>query len=183
MHNSLRRFGKALALVALVVGTASRVEAQAVAWTGPGDFDDAAISFAPILVNQLQSITGPGYAHNHGSPGVVYTIDVHYLASGVWQTIFSSMLPTTGDHALSSLVPPPASFATGLIDGVRLTATPDVGQGYHGMYGSQFGTGPTVFNFGVGASTVPEPGTLGLVAGGVIGLVGIARRRRQAVTA
>jgi hypothetical protein len=178
---SRRWLGRAVAAAALVVGTAGAAEAQAVAWSGPGDFDDVAISFAPITVNQLQSITGGGYIHNHGTAATVFSFDVHY-AGGSWQTIFSTMI-NTSDHLLSDFVPPPVNFALGSIDGLRLVASPTVGNGYHGMYGSSYASGTTTFNFGVAATTAPEPGTLALAASGAALLVGIARRRRRAAVA
>lgn len=182
MRASMRKWSGRLAVVlGLMAGSVGSAAAQAVVWTGPSDFDDASIGFAPIVVNQLQSITGGGYAHNHGLLGAVFSFDVHYFG-GAWQNIFNTMIPSS-DVLLSALVPPPVSFASGAIDGLRVYVNPTIGNGYHGFYGSSYAAGTTTFNFGVGASTVPEPGTLALVAGGVIGLVGIARRRRQAVAA
>jgi hypothetical protein len=131
-------------VVGLVAGTAGQAEAHPIAWTGPSDLDDAAISYAPILVTELQSVTGPGYAHNHGALGTVYTNDVHYQVSGVWQTTFATMLPDGGDHTLRSLVPPPATFAMGLIDRLRLTAPPDVGQAYHRSAAGATGGAPYI---------------------------------------
>ncbi len=166
----------------LFVGAGQAKADVMVGWTASGGIDDGdniAISFAPFSADTLSGITGPGYLHNHGNSGAVFTLDLH--VNGSWITIWSGTGFDGSDHPLANTIPTPISFAGGNVDGIRLTDNPTVGNGYHAM--NNFGRGPdTVFAFGTRGTTaqpVPEPSSLAMcgIAACVIGAV---RRRRGA---
>jgi hypothetical protein len=165
----------AVAVVAMAVVT-SGARAQTVVWTGPSDGDTSSpmeISFAPFAASSLDSITGGGYAHNHGNLGVVFGLDLHL--NGSWQTVKTWTLDGS-DHLLGEEAP--VSFSSGTVDGLRLTDSPEVGNGYHGMYGSYLDGNVTAFNFS-NTSAVPEPSAFAMLAGSGLGGLLLLRRRRS----
>ena len=172
------RYGKlALASTALFsLGIfATSAQAQSVVWNGDsdGDTSNMFITFTGFVADHLDSITGPGYAHNHGDLSTVFTIDL--LIDGSYQTIDTYLLDDN-DHPLSERGP--VSFTSGLITGIRLTDTPEVGSGYH-RFGSGFGN-DTVFNFSSNAT--PEPGSFALLSCLAVTGAGIfLKRRRRAI--
>ncbi len=179
-----RAIGILVAMVLLLgsIGVANAAPIT-VTWNGPSDGDFPAyasifpateINFAGFQANTLTSITGPGYAHNHGDTNVVFTIDLNI--NGTWTTIDSYTLDTN-DHLLSERTTGgPINFSGGTITGIRLTDVPAVGFGYHNLTSTEF-------NFDTTASAVPEPTTmamLGMAAFTAAGHFGW-RRRKQAV--
>ena len=167
------RYGKlALASTALfALGVLSTsAQSQSMVWLGPssGDTVDMFFMFPGFVADHLDSITGPGYAHNHGDLSTVFTIDL--LIDGSYQTVDTYSLDGN-DHPLSERGP--ISFSSGLITGIRLTDTPEVGSGYHG-FGSGRGN-DTVFNF----SSTPEPGSFALLSGLAVTGAGFFLKRRQ----
>ena len=170
------RYGKLVlastALFALGVLSTS-AQSQSMVWLGPTDGDtiDMFFSFPGFVADHLDSITGPGYAHNHGGLATVFTIDL--LIDGSYQTVDTYSLPDSSSHPLSERGP--ISFSSGLITGIRLTDTPDVGNGYHG-FDSGIGN-DTVFNFR--SQATPEPGSFALLSGLAVTGAGFFLKRRQ----
>jgi hypothetical protein len=134
------------------------------------------ITFAGFTADQLTSISGGGYSHNHGILGTVFGIDLRI--DGVWQNIH--IWSHDGfDHLLSErTIGGPIAFAAGVVDGIRLTDVPIIGNAFHGMNGSYLDPGDTVFTFDVAQAAVPEPAQL-LIWGVVIGMSACATSRRR----
>ena len=169
------RYGKLVlastALFALGVLSTS-AQSQSMVWLGPTDGDtiNMFFTFPGFVADHLDSITGPGYAHNHSDLSTVFTIDL--LIDGSYQTVDTYSLDGN-DHPLSERGP--ISFSSGLVTGIRLTDTPDVGFGYHSF---DSGNGnDTVFNFS--AQATPEPGSFALLSGLAVTGAGFFLKRRQ----
>lgn len=108
-------------------------------WTGPDNFNDAAIFFAPITANQLTDITGTGQYEGCCSstfvlfpwpPHIVpatptnFTLQLHEGAS--WVTIDTwTYTPDSTPKSLGSLVPPVVSFTKATFDGIKLLSSPN----------------------------------------------------------
>ena len=152
---------------------ATSAQAQSVAWDGPSDGDtfNMFITFPGFVADHLDSITGPGYAHNHSALDTVFTIDL--LIDGTYQTVDTYLLDDN-IHPLSERGP--VSFTSGLITGIRLTDTPRVGIGYHGFNSGVVGTS-TVFNFS--SQATPEPGSFALLSGLAVTGAGLFLKRRR----
>jgi hypothetical protein len=151
-----------------------------VPWTGPNDGDNISITFAGFTADELTSITGGGYAHNHGA--LVTLFEIELRIDGIWQSI--EVWSQDGfDHLLSERTSGgPIAFPSGVVDGIRLNDFPTVGNAYHEMYGGSLDPAPTVFTFDVAQAAVPEPAQF-LIWATIIGLTicGTARRSRGSV--
>lgn len=172
----LMRYGK-LALASTVLFAlgilSTSAQSQSMAWNGPSSGDTATmfITFPGFVADHLDSITGPGYAHNHSNLAALFTIDL--LIDGSYQTVDSYFLPDGNNHPLSERGP--IAFTSGLITGIQLTDMPRVGSGYHGF---SFGIGnDTVFNFS--AQATPEPGSFALLSVLAVTGVGFFMKRRR----
>ncbi len=173
------RYGKlALASTALfALGILSTsAHSQSMVWLGPsnGDTTNMFFSFTGFVADHLDSITGPGYAHNHSNLSTVFTIDL--LIDGSYQTVDSYVLPDGNNHPLSERGP--VFFTSGLITGIRLTDTPSVGNGYH-SFGSGVGS-DTVFNFS--SQATPEPGSFALLSGLAVTGAGLFLKGRKRIS-
>jgi hypothetical protein len=169
-----------LAVVGMLFAGAYANDAKAsvsITWGGANDGDNFAYMFSGIVANELTSITGGGYSHNHGATAVVFGIDLH--VNGSWVTV-ETWSHNSADHPLSErTVGGPISFAGGTVDGIRLTDVPIVGNGYHNMRNPN---SPTVFTFdSVQSGAVPEPASVAIwsIFGLVVGGVGLRRRNRN----
>jgi hypothetical protein len=147
-----------------------------VPWTGPGDGDNISITFAGFTADELTSITGGGYAHNHGNPVTLFSIELRI--DGVWQNI-EAWFQDGLDHLLSERTSGgPIAFSSGVVDGIRLFNFPNVNDAYHSMYGSPLDPAPTVFTFNAAQAAVPEPAQF-LIWATIIGLTMGASARRS----
>jgi hypothetical protein len=143
--------------IAMAVSAIQIAEASIqVPWNGPSDGDNMTITFSPFTANTLTSISGGGYSHNHGVLGTVFGIDLR--VNGSWVNIHSWSHDGI-DHLLSEQTSGGSiDFSLGLIDALRLTDVPLIGNAYHGMYGSYLSSGTTTFTFDTEAvAAVPEP--------------------------
>ncbi len=170
------KFSRAIVTASvLALMTAASASADVV-WAGPSDGDSSSpmeTTFAGFTANQIVGITGGGYLHDHGNPT---TFQLQLLLNGTYTTVAS--FTSTGDYVdrllMNAFGPAPISFASSTVTGIRLLDTPEVGNGYHGMYGSNLASGDTTFQF---ASAVPEPGTVSMLGAG-LGLL-VYRRFRK----
>ncbi len=98
---------------------------NSVTWSGG---TASSITFR-ISTNELTSITGPGYYHNH-STDRTFTMEVEL--DGVWTQIFSDTVPAvdSSSHNMTD-VPTPISFPLGLLTGIRFNVDAPVGSAYH----------------------------------------------------
>jgi PKD repeat protein len=97
------------------------------------DFNDYDTTFAPVAnVSRLTIASPGGFAHSHGQI-VNFTVDVHNVATGAWETVWSTTLTNFAEYHFSNL---DVSFAARSVDGVRLTSDPDQFSSYHSWAGS-----------------------------------------------
>jgi hypothetical protein len=176
------RVASLLMLVGCFLASGAVNDAKAsisVNWGGPNNVVDADYLFAGFVANQLTSITGPGYSHNHGNTSVVFTIGLR--VDGNWVTI-DSWSQNSADHLLSErTLGGPISFSGGTVDGIRLTSNPDVNQAYHNMNTNP----PTVFTFDSvqSGSVVPEPSSIGIWSIFGLAISGVVVWRRKKILA
>jgi hypothetical protein len=162
---------KALLQSALVVGAflASTAYATTVSWTGSSDFDNEAITFAPIQASQMQFLDGgwDGYQfaeyHSHGGS---VTAELNLQLNGVWTNVYTGSVTGGQDFWLNGLT---VNFDSSQVTGAQWTTPTPQYQTYHGFYnvGLDF-TDP---------NPVPEPTTVALFG---LGLMGVMASRRKA---
>ena len=102
---------------------------NSVTWTGPSDFDTETITFPGFVANELTSITGPGYYHNHSFSSPTFTMEVQL--DGVWTQIFSDTPPSSVSDFFVTAIPTPISFSLGTVTGIRFSVSLPVGAAYH----------------------------------------------------
>jgi hypothetical protein len=189
------RAGKAasvlLACAAFAVGMANRAQASTlVDWSGQDSFTTDRITFTGFTADQLSSIAGDGtYTSSSyfnyftwSQVPVNTTFDLELRLNGTWTTVSTWTLDSLNNVKLSTLTTP-INFATSVVSGIELTATPDdYGNNYNDMNLSLYqDCGKDVeqetFTFN-NVATTPLPATLPLFAGG-LGFVGYWARRRK----
>lgn len=165
----LRSIRNLAATIAVSFAFATGASAATVNWSGPGNFNAAAIMFTGFNADQLDSYSGQGWFHGHGANQTMF-LDVRL--NGAWTQIFSASSTDnikTANNSLDTLISN-VGFAGGFVDGIRLRSQLSVNQSFHGF-------GPRdIFTFSV--STVPLPAALPLLAG-VLGLFGFFAMRRR----
>ena len=186
-----------LALTFLISGVAPNVSAIVVTWNpqtfeglSETDFNDATMTFTGFQANSLDSISGGGNGEGEPRPEAFYhihaantTLSLEVRVDSSWQTIYTETLSSGGDTFISDWFVP-TSFTAGTVDGIRFTSTltSSINQTWHGWVSADSqGTPPAVwtgnpvtFNF------VPIPPAVWLFGSGLLGLVGIARRKKAA---
>lgn len=181
-----------LASAAFAIGMANCAQASTVVdWTGQDGFTTDRITFTGFTANQLSSIAGDGtytsssyfnYSTWSQVP-VNTTFDLELRLNGTWTTVSTWTLDSLNNVKLSTLTTP-INFATSVVSGIELTATPDdYGNNYNDMNLSLYqdcgrDVEQETFTFNK-VSTTPLPATLPLFAGG-LGFVGYWARRRRA---
>lgn len=123
--------------LATVFTTTSPSRAATVTWTGPNNFNDASITFAPITANQLTSVTGDGRYEGCCSgfftlhpltfhPAVPTTFSILLEeGAGNWVQISSwNYTPDEISKSLSSLFPPAITFPKVTFTRIELFSTP-----------------------------------------------------------
>jgi len=161
--------------IALAVTLSSAAQAGFVtkSWTGSSGFDDQAISFSAIQVNQLVSIqdsSSEGYFHTHNT-SVTVTANLDLRIDGVWTNIWSGTTNSVSripSNTLSNVIGG-IGFGAGSVDGLRLTGSPNQGVIYHSIDGISF----------TFLEAVPEPTSIALWGLGALGACVYTRRRRR----
>jgi autotransporter-associated beta strand protein len=123
-----------------------------VTWNGPSDGDVMQTTFPTVTASNIY-ILGSGFAHNHGNLSTVFTLDLR--SSGTYSTVHS-WSQDSADHFLSERTSGgPIAFSSRSVDGIQLTASPLVGNAFHGMHSPV-----TTFYFNPHIWTASSPGIM-----------------------
>ena len=82
----------------------------------------------------------------------------------------TNSLFTPGNNVLPDLISN-ISFSGGVVDGLRLSASPNVNYAFHSQEGM-------VYNFSNNIAATPEPSTIVLLGSGLVGLIGYRMRKK-----
>jgi hypothetical protein len=192
-HSKLAKFAAVLlACAAFAVANVDHAHASTtVGWNGDDSFSTDQVTFTGFSADQLSSISGDGTYTSSSffdlfgcgcNVPVNTTFDLELRLNGVWTTVATWTLDSLSSINLSS-VTTPINFATSLVSGIELTATPNLlGDNYNDMDFLTFGrngiqSNEEDFTFNTVSST-PLPAALPLFAGG-LGMIGLIGRRKK----
>ena len=135
-YSKLAKFAAVLlACAAFAVGNVDRAHASTtVGWSGDDSFSTDQVTFTGFSADQLSSISGDGTYTSSSffdlfgcgcNVAVNTTFDLELRLNGVWTTVATWTLDSLSSINLSS-VTTPINFATSLVSGIELTATPNL---------------------------------------------------------
>jgi len=139
-------------------------------------FNTATMTFAGFTATDLDSIlsANTSAAIYHAHTGSM-TATIELRIDNAWTTIFTDTITSSDGNVLIANTFTGASFSSGTVDGIRLSSAPQQNQSFHNWL-TTTSTTPVIFDFS--SAAVPIPAAVWLFGSGLLGLVGMARRKK-----